>query len=318
LCLVHLVRAANGLGPFEAFLAALRRHDPGVEHELVLAMKGFAGDEQARPYLERAGDLSPTALRFSDEGYDLGVYLGSALRLRRRRYCFVNSFSAPLAAGWLAALDRALSEPGVGLAGASGSWASPHSLALHTLRLPNAYRGVLPAPHEAIAAFMALDADARGADAPAPPGRLRSRIRTLVEMPERIAPTLPFPSFHVRTNAFAIDHDTLASLRLPRTIVDKRDAHLLENGRASITRQLVRRGLRTVVAGRDGAAYDRSGWAESLTFWQGDQQNLLVADNQTRAYESADDARRRLLSAYAWGREARPAPRPQRQEVPGA
>ena len=41
-CVVHLARAANGLGPFRAFLEALRSDPPGIECQLALALKGFA------------------------------------------------------------------------------------------------------------------------------------------------------------------------------------------------------------------------------------------------------------------------------------
>jgi hypothetical protein len=86
----------------------------------------------------------------------------------------------------------------------------------------------------------------------------------------------------------------------------KQDAYKLENGRRSITRQLQRKGLRTLVVDRHGAVYDHEQWHHSRTFWQGDQEGLLVADNQTRWYADADADRRRLLSGFAWGPEADP------------
>ena len=44
----------------------------------------------------------------------------------------------------------------------------------------------------------------------------------------------------------------------------------------------------------------------SNTFWQSNQENLLVADNQTETYRAADPAGRAELSHYAWGELARP------------
>ena len=44
-------------------------------------------------------------------------------------------------------------------------------------------------------------------------------------------------------------------------------------------------------------------WNRSGTFLQGRQENLLVSDNQTRAYDSASEAKRRQLSVYAWGED---------------
>ena len=70
-------------------------------------------------------------------------------------------------------------------------------------------------------------------------------------------------------------------------------------------------GMRTLVVARDGAFYDHPEWPVSRTFWQGDQQGLLVADNQTRSYANGSYDRRRLLSAFAWGPEAAPTPPPE-------
>ena len=58
-CLVHLVRKVNGLGWFCAFAEALRTHPPGLDYELVLAMKGFTSRAQAAPYLDEVADLAP-------------------------------------------------------------------------------------------------------------------------------------------------------------------------------------------------------------------------------------------------------------------
>jgi hypothetical protein len=307
--IVHLVRASNGLEPYERFIEALRANPPGIEGGLVLALKGFARDSDAEPYLQLAADLEPEAIFFGDEGLDLGVYLASATKLRVDRYCFMNSFSEPLATDWLAKLDAALARPGVGLVGATGSWASPLSWTAHTLRLRNAYSGVLPAPRDAIAQMIDFEAAGRGPAVPGadhgPTSRWRNRLRGLAELPERCLPNQRFPSYHVRTNAFMISHRTLASLRM-FPIVEKSDAHLLENGRLSLTSQVLRRGLQALVVDRHGAVFEPGSWDRSSTFWQGDQEGLMVADNQSRSYERAGPERRRLLSGYAWGPSAAP------------
>jgi hypothetical protein len=306
-CVVHLVRAANGQAPFRAFLDAWSRCPPGRDCELVLAMKGFAEPREAEPYLELARGLSPQALFFSDEGLDLTVYIAAAATLRRGRYCFVNSFAEPLVAGWLARLDSALAQPGVGMVAATGSCASTRSLKMHLLRLPSPYRGVLPEPRAAAAQFMALQGETSPDSGPRNRlHRLRAILDTIYEIPERTLPYESFPEYHLRTNAFMIQHALLAELELPSVRV-KHDAHLLENGRNSVTRQVQRRGIRTLVVDRDGVAYDHQQWHRSRTFWQGDQEGLLVADNQTRVYAEADAQRRRLLSGFAWGRDADPS-----------
>ena len=87
----------------------------------------------------------------------------------------------------------------------------------------------------------------------------------------------------------------------------KVDAYRVESGRASITRQVEKLGLRPVVVSRDGGVHDPATWPESGVFWQRHQEGLLVADNQTRDYEHGDPEIRSFLSRYAWGRRAEPA-----------
>jgi hypothetical protein len=306
-CVVHLVRAANGLEPFAAFLDSWRRCPPGADCDLVLALKGFSGAEEAGPYLAGAGDLSPEALYFPDEGLDLGIYFAAAARLRRDRYCFLNSYSELLVEGWLAKLETALGESRVGMAGATGSWASNRSWVAYLLGLPSIYDGVLPERRVAREEFLAIDLERAGETARSGWASLESKLRALPEMLEQILAFEPFPAYHLRTNAFVITHGTLARLRL-HAIRRKMDAYVLENGRASMTRQVQRLGLRTLVVDRAGALYDRDEWDRSYTLWQGDQEGLLVADNQTRSYAQGAADRRSLLAGFAWGPRADPRP----------
>jgi hypothetical protein len=59
--------------------------------------------------------------------------------------------------------------------------------------------------------------------------------------------------------------------------------------------------MRALVVGRNGEAYEHAQWPESRTFWSADQQNLLVADNQTMKYQNAAPSQRVALSRQAWG-----------------
>lgn len=323
ICVVHLVRAANGLAPFERFLAALREHPPGVEHELVLALKGFDAEHEADPYLRLAGDFEAHAVHFPDRGLDLGVYFAAAALLRRERYCFLNSFSEPLIDGWLGHLQAALELDDVGMVGATGSWNSPRSWVLNALGIRTPYRGLLPsrrAMREQFArmeAERALEADGQAQAPPAdtpdieagPRYMLRAATRFLSELPAQTRDYELFPAHHLRSNAFAIEYSTLAELRL-HEIEEKSDAYVLESGRESLTRQVQRLGMRTVVADCAGRLYDQERWPESLTLWQRSQEGLLVADNQTRAYQRGDLERRRFMSVLAWASRAEPtAPR---------
>jgi hypothetical protein len=294
-------------------VASYRRYDAGAEHELVILLNGV--EERQRPAVE--AELSGVAhrvLALEQPVQDLAAYLQAARRLEHERVCFLNSYSVILAHDWLANLDRALSQPHAGLVGATGSWASVRSGTLNALFLPNPYRGVIPERSVARTELLSIELERGGEPVEADSQRRRPRIdsalatlRTLPLMPEQLLRFQGFPAHHLRTNAFMVERATLTGLRVGR-IDRKMDAYLLESGRNSLTRQVQRLGLRTLVVARDGALYEPEEWPSSRTLWQGDQEGLMIADNQTRIYANGGIDRRRLLSAFAWGTRADPTP----------
>ncbi|MBK5229642.1 MAG: glycosyltransferase family 2 protein, partial [Thermoleophilia bacterium] len=109
-----------------------------------------------------------------------------------------------------------------------------------------------------------------------------------------------FPNPHVRPNGLMMRRETIQSLDWPPVIV-KKDAWHLENGRNGISVQIVKRGLKLIVAGRDGVGYEVDRWRESETFRAGDQRNLIISDNRTDDYAQGDEAERAYLMRLAWG-----------------
>jgi hypothetical protein len=94
---------------------------------------------------------------------------------------------------------------------------------------------------------------------------------------------------------------------LERTPVRRKfDAFVVEGGRRSLTGQIAELGLRPLLAGADGLAYDVPDWARSGVFWQRGQENVLLEDNQTRAYRDSDLDLRRYYASFAWGTKADP------------
>jgi len=261
--LVHLVWAPLGPQPLREFLRSYHAHPPGADHELAVALNGAppAGDRSRELLL---AELAGTEHRLIDLGeplLDLAAYDEAARRLEHERLCFLNSYSIVLADGWLGQLARALDRPGVGLAGATASWESQAEWV----------RGK--------AIYWAYQLMALG--------------RTRRDYPR-------FPNPHIRTTGFMISRAAILEMGLEQ-VRDKRSAYLLESGWTSITRRVQERGLRAVVVGRDGRIYDVEEWSTSHTFRSGDQSNLLIADNQTRTYQTASPRRRRRLSFDSWG-----------------
>jgi hypothetical protein len=297
-----------------------------VDHELVVLFNGVEGEQRERLEAELEG-VEHRLLVLPARVQDLTAYSHAADVLSHDRLCFLNSYSVLLAPEWLAKLNDALDQPATGLVGATGSWASLRASVLNALLLPSAYRGIVPGravireEMNGIKQELAVEssgasveellaAGAPSGDDQSPPSfakRVLSMVRSLSPMPEQFVRFEEFPAHHVRTNAFMVDRELFTSLEM-RPINRKMDAYLMESGRRSFTRQVQKRGLRTLVLARDGAVYEPERWHLSRTLWQRDQEGLLVADNQTRSYANGGLERRRVLSTMAWGPEAAPSP----------
>lgn len=124
---------------------------------------------------------------------------------------------------------------------------------------------------------------------------------------EALDASTPFPNRSVRTTGFAIRRETWLSLD-PGDLSTKRGGNRFEAGPASMTRQILDRGLAALVAGRDGRFFGPEDWPASRTFRSGDQENLLFADNRTQDYWAGSLRRRQKLARLNWGDEGLAAP----------
>lgn len=299
IAVVHLVRQSNGLEPFERFLASYRAHPAGVDHELVLLFKGFGRRRDTAAYDRLLAGLPHRRLFLADYGFDLRPYFVAVRRLEHGVLFFCNSFTRFLHDGWLHVMHRALETPGVGLVGATGSWQS----FTRANRARTAEASALPFADRMRRQWAHVMSD------PSPRLRLQRFGAWVLGAlglwdPARYFP--PFPNEHVRTNGFLARRDTLLRIRFG-PLLFKLSAFMVESGRRSLTRQVRAMGLRPVLVGRDGRVYEMQEWDRSDTFRQSRQENLLIADNQTDAYERASAAERAALAGHAWGELARPA-----------
>jgi len=144
LCLVYLAWTPYGVQCARDFLASYRRHPPGTEHRLLVALAGPSGER--RPWHETfaAVEHEPVELGL---GLDLDHYRTVAERRPAARYCFVNTVTTALADGWLQNLERALLEPGTGIVGATGSHESPNAIRPGPLRRLRPGYEPFPNPH---------------------------------------------------------------------------------------------------------------------------------------------------------------------------
>jgi len=271
LAVVHLVVKDYGLDAFRRFIRSYRAFPAGVAHQLLIAAKQFDSMAQLELYREELVGLEYQIMPVPDEGFDLGTYLRIARATDYHRYCFLNSLCEVLAPDWLAKLARAADQAPGGIAGATGSLESVASDALHHIGYTSRWPAMIK-PLRGILGYL------------------------------KLLPAFPtFPNPHIRTNAFMIERETFLSVNHP-VVSDKADAWRFESGRNGLTRQVLKRGGKALVVDADGATYPVEEWYRSRTFWQGEQEGLLVADKQTRMYRDADAERRRELRRGAWGR----------------
>jgi hypothetical protein len=153
--LVHLVWAPLGPEPFARFLDSYRDLAAGTDHRLTLVFKQFGDGVDRAPWERLAATVDHRSVEMPAPALDLDAYRRVAHDSDARRLCFLNSEAVVLAAGWLAALDAALDQPGVGAVGATGSWESTYSSAPIWLKPLRRRRfGPFPNPHLRTNAFM--------------------------------------------------------------------------------------------------------------------------------------------------------------------
>jgi hypothetical protein len=279
------------------------RHSAGVDHRLLVLFNGFGPDQDITPWQRCLDQVRHDELRIPTPTLDLTAYRQAVEHLPAAQYCFLNSYSVIRQDGWLELMRSISCGPRVGAVGASGSWGSQSSHARYAFGLGGPYSRVFGDRRATDRVFTRLSPHPPTASSSVGSVRLAlARARGLV------AYSVAFPAFpspHLRSNCLMIDRDLWLRVvgGAPR---NKWAAYRLESGRRGITARLKAMGLRAVVAGRDGRCYDVAEWPASRTFWQGRQQNLLIEDNQTHAYEHGDAETRRVLSGYAWGPRAEP------------
>lgn len=265
---VHLALESYGVTPFRAFVESYRRHPAGIDHELVIALKGFTDLDEASDFAREVDGLGADLVLVPDEGFDLGTYFHVARMRPRTAYLFTNSRTSIWADGYLANLSHALASPGVGLVGATGSL---QSLASH-------YRWSRSRPGWPDWCW-----------------RLISEARSLLAL--RHYP--PFPNPHLRSNAMLIRHDVLTRLAHPE-FRTKADCMRFESGWTGITRQIEAMGLEVRLVESTGRSLAPHEWPTADVFWQGGQTALMIADNQTELYRQAGPPARAVLHDYAW------------------
>ena len=274
---VHLIWLPYGIELFKNFITSYATYDSGCEHELVLLFNGINDREEILPYLSFIDkyNISYRTLIHFGPCHDLDAYFWAAGQLHSEYVFFLNSYVEFLIAGWLGSFMRFISNE-VGIIGASGSWQSYYRSAFYNSTWK---------------------------------WERNKNVRMNIEKYKRLLKArfwwsrffFDFPNPHIRTNAFLIKRGLFLSLE-HKPLKNKFMAYVLESGKKSITNQVLKKGFKALIVDRRGKAYSSGQWADCNMFWQNSQENLLIADNQTRMFEAADNENKRKLTYLAWGK----------------
>jgi hypothetical protein len=273
-CVVHLVWKPLGLETFNRFLSSYKQHKGGLDHELLVVFNGFKNRDEVNLYRESLQGFSYAPFILSRKVQDIPAYLAAAEHSSNEFVCFLNSYSVLLDEDWLTKLYSHIVRDNVGVVGATSSYQSLYSSIKES-----------------------MSTNSRGFVLRRLAGALRRR-RALNRLEKDFD---PFPNPHLRSNAFMLPRKLILDLR-HGSMRTKMEALKFESGKNNFTRQIQGKGLKALVVGRDGKAYEQEHWFESQTFKSGEQSNLLVADNRTQQYEMADVELRRAMTKTAWGR----------------
>ena len=284
ICVVHLVRAHNGIVPLRNFLESYKLNPGGIEHDLVILFKGFENEGQLKDYRLELESFNYLELHVPDIGFDINVYFEVLRSFEYKYYCFLNSFSVILDVRWLIKMYQCVINDGVGMVGATGSY---QSLYLEYSQWKLVIKKAIPeSKYPRLRMFWI--------------GRLDWTLRYLIQNC-RFMPHFPsFPNHHIRSNTFMLSREVMLKINCPN-IRSKIDAYKCESGKKSITRQVEMLGKAVLVVGKDGQGYEKNDWWKSNTFWCSNQENLLVSDNQTRMYLNSDLKTKYYYSNSAWG-----------------
>jgi hypothetical protein len=273
---VYLSWLPYGIDYLKKFIESYKKNAAGIKHHLIILFNGTALSGELNQFLAYAqSNLDSFEYETMPSGPDIDAYFQVAGKRSETFLLFLNSFTEFTCAGWLKLYADTVQIPGAGLIGATASNQSLYSTVYQSNKwyweTDKNFRHNFRKYKLFLKAFFYW----------------RFLIR-------------PFPNPHIRTNGFMIKREIFLSLKKGR-LKKKFDAYLFENGRNSMTNQVLKFGYKTLVIGKNGMSYEMSKWKNSHTFWIAEQENLLVRDNQTEMYQNATPEYRRLLTYLSWG-----------------
>jgi len=272
---VYLMYIPYGYIHFKNFIDSYNNYSAGIDHNFVIVFKDFQHTlelDQYIKYVEKKRIKFSYYLLQKNNDVDIGAYFYIAAKLKNENLFFLNTRSLILCQNWLLILNQSLNNNNIGAVGCTGSWGD--------FGRQNIYKG----------------------------SNLLKYLFSIILFYFNYYPRV---KEHLRTNSFLINRELFLSLKYtdpkPKIlfrflkISSKYKALCFEHGKNSLTQQLEKRNLCVKVVGKNGSCYTVDAWMDSLVFWNGNQENLMIHDNQTLLYHNSDNKMKLLLKHKAWG-----------------
>jgi hypothetical protein len=281
---VYLAYTPYGLHHLEEFIHSYKRYDSGINHKLIILFNGHKNDSELFSFLDF---LNASQVNFevkkTSERLDITSYFDVAKYMDTEFVLFFNTYSIIQDNQWLRKYAIQFNDNAIGVVGATGCYGDfghyeDYNKSISRVKKAN---------------FALAD--------------LKKILYFCYNFYPKVKP-------HIRTNAFMIRREVFLSLKCnvmrpfflafihARLKNSKLGSLCFEHGNNSMTAQILAKGLKPILVGRDGRAYEIENWENANTFWINEQDNLLVSDNQTRKFTDAEINARRQMTFNAWGR----------------
>lgn len=328
IAVVYLARSETGVSDdFLTFAKSYRQFTAGFPHTLIIIRKGAATTPHAKMAIAQLFDGIPfIGIDVDDIGYDIQAYLKVSRMIPHKYVCFLNTYAEICADDWLGKLMQPLLRSArTGMVGVTGSyeslnssyglyckiiWMCSNKLIGYDPRIAKEFVRELTL-HVPEWLAMGQSQDEVSGHMMDLPELQRQDILEGFEAHWRDATRYggplfslnqykPFPNPHLRSNGFVINRAILNSLNFDLDN-SKLDCVRFESGLDGLPTRLAQLGLNSVLVGADGMSFETERWSESNTFRLGLQSNILIKDNQTRAYDDAPVNVKEHLSRLSWG-----------------
>jgi len=273
---IYITYVPYGTLPLNEFIQSYKKYPASHQHSLVIVFKGMSDKSEVTEFTEilEKENILYHALNYFEQGLDVSTYFWAAKSLSNEYIFFLNSRSVIRNVNWLAHFINNMN-PAVGMISATGSFQSYYSSVFQKHKAGWESQKGFVYNFRKYKLFL----------------KAFFYWRFLFKS---------FPNPHLRTNGFIVRRGEFLKM-YPGPLITKFSAYLFENGKNSLSNKYIKDGKETLVVDKHGKTFNQNEWKGSNTFWINEQENLLIADNQTAHYEAASPEERKAMTKLAWG-----------------